>query len=58
MFDQTLEQLQITDAKLYVLIVTLSTKDNVKLAKKLNNAFKRSIVLFIGINIKLCLQNQ
>ena len=58
MFDQTLEQLQITDAKLYVLIVTLSTKDNVKLAKKLNDAFKRSIVLFIGINIKLCLQNQ
>ena len=57
MFDQTLEQLQITDAKLYVLIVTLSTKDNIKLAKKINDAFKRSIVLFIGINIKLCLQN-
>lgn len=33
---------EITDAKLYVLIVTLSTKDNVKLARQLSDGFKRS----------------
>ena len=34
---------KITDAKLYVLIVTLFTKDNVNLTKRLNDAFKRSV---------------
>ena len=34
---------QITSAKLYVPIVTLSTKDNVNLAKQLNKGFKRSV---------------
>ena len=33
---------QITSTKLYVPIVTLSTKDNVNLAKQLNEGFKRS----------------
>ena len=34
---------EITDAKLYVPIVTLSAKDNVKLSKLLGKGFKRSI---------------
>ena len=34
---------KITEAKLYVPIVTLSAKDNVKLSKLLNDGFKRSI---------------
>ena len=34
---------KITSTKLYVPIVTLSTKDNVNLAKQLNEGFKRSI---------------
>ena len=34
---------KITDAKSNVLIVTLSTKDNVNLAKQLSNGFKRSV---------------
>ena len=34
---------QITSTKLYVLVVTLSTKRNVKLAKQLNEGFKRSV---------------
>ena len=34
---------QITDTKLYVPIVTLSTKDNVNLTKQLNKGFKRSV---------------
>ena len=33
----------ITDAKLYVPIVTLSTKDNTNLTKQLNEGFKRSV---------------
>ena len=33
---------KITDSKLHVSIVTLSTKDNVKLTKQLSNGFKRS----------------
>ena len=33
----------ITDAKLHVPIVTLSTKDSVNLAKQLNEEFKRSV---------------
>ena len=32
----------ITDAKLYVPIVTLSTKDSANLTKQLNEEFKRS----------------
>ena len=32
-----------TDAKLHAPIVTLSTKDNVNLAKQLSNGFKRSV---------------
>ena len=34
---------QITSTKLYVPIVTLSTKDNVILTKQLNEGFKRSV---------------
>ena len=34
---------KITDAKLYIPIVTLKTEDNVKLSKLLRNGFKRSI---------------
>ena len=33
----------ITDAKLYVPIVTLKTEDNTKLSKLLSDGFKRSI---------------
>ena len=33
---------KLTNTKLYVIIVTLSTEDNVKLTKKLNEGFKRS----------------
>ena len=32
----------ITDTKLYVLVVTLSIKDNVKLLKQLESGFKRT----------------
>ena len=35
------EKFNITDAKLYVPIVTLSTKDNVNLTKELNDGFKQ-----------------
>ena len=34
---------KITDAKLYVPVVTLSTEDNLKLVKQLNEGFKRSV---------------
>ena len=34
---------KITDAKLYVLVVTLSTEDNAKLRKQLSGGFKRSV---------------
>ena len=34
---------KITNTKLYVPIVTLSTEDNVKLTKKLNEGFKRPV---------------
>ena len=34
---------KITDGKLHVPIVTLSTKDIINLAKQLSNAFKRSV---------------
>ena len=34
---------QIRSTKLYVSIVTLSTKDNVNLTKQLNEGFKRSV---------------
>ena len=36
-------KLKITSTKLYVPIVTLSTKDNVNLTKQLNEGFKRSV---------------
>ena len=35
--------LQVTSAKLYVPIVTLSTKDNISLTKQLNEGFKSSV---------------
>ena len=44
---------KITDAKLHVPIVTLSTKDDVNLTKQLSNDFKRSVY---GTIIKLFLQ--
>ena len=34
---------KITNTELYVPIVTLSTKDNVKLTKQLNEGFKRPV---------------
>ena len=34
---------EITDAKLYVPVVTLSAEDNVKLAKQLNEGFKKPV---------------
>ena len=34
---------KITDAKLYVPVVTLSTEDNAKLSKLLREGFKRSV---------------
>ena len=36
-------EFKITDAKLHVTIVTLSTKDNVNLAKQLSDRFKKSV---------------
>ena len=33
----------ITDTKLYVSVITLSTQDNAKLLKKLKSGFKRTI---------------
>ena len=36
-------KLKITDTKLHVPIVTLSTTDNVNLTKQLSNGFKRSV---------------
>ena len=36
-------KLAITDAKLHVAIVTLSTKDSANLTKQLNEGFKRSV---------------
>ena len=36
---------KITDAKLYVSLVTLSTKDHVNLAKQLSNGFEISVFL-------------
>ena len=35
--------LAITDAKLYVPVVTLKTKDNTKLSRLLSKGFKRSV---------------
>ena len=40
---------KITDAKLYIPIVTLSSEDNVKLSKLLSEGLKDQ---FIGMNIK------
>ena len=34
---------KITDTKLYVLVVTLSTQDNAKLLQQLKSSFKRTI---------------
>ena len=34
---------KITDSKLHILIVTLSTKENVNLTKQLSEGFKRSV---------------
>ena len=34
---------KITDAKLYVPVVTLSAEDNAKVAKQLSEAFKRPV---------------
>ena len=34
---------KVTNTKLYVLIVTLSTKDNVNLTKQLNEGFRRPV---------------
>ena len=34
---------QINDTKLYVLVVTLSTQENIKLLKQLQSGFKRTI---------------
>ena len=42
---------KITDAKLYVPVVTLLTEGNAKLSKLLTEGFKRSVYI-IGTNIK------
>ena len=42
----------ITDAKLYVPIVTLSTGDNAKLSKLLSEGFKRSVYWNLMLVIK------
>ena len=46
---------QITDTKLYVPVVTLSTQENIKLLKQLESGFTRTIGIDIfkdiGINI-------
>ena len=39
----TASTFKITEAKLYVTVATLSTKDNVKLAKQLSDEFNRSV---------------
>ena len=36
-------KLKITDTKLYVLVVTLSTQDNAKLLEQLKSGFKKTI---------------
>ena len=36
---------KITNTKFYILIVTLSTKENIKLPKQLNERFKRPFLL-------------
>ena len=46
-------KLKITEAKLHVPKVTLSTKDNANLTEQLSDGFKN---LFIGTIIKLFLQ--
>ena len=38
-----LSELKLTDAKLYVPIVTLSTQNNMKLLEQLESVFKRTI---------------
>ena len=38
-----LQKLPVTDAKFYVLVVTWSTQDNVKLLKQLESRFERII---------------
>ena len=37
------EKFQLTDAKLHVPVVTLSTRDNINLTKQLSNGFKKSV---------------
>ena len=39
---EILQKFAITDAKLHVLIITLSTKDSANLTKQVNEGFKRS----------------
>ena len=39
---EILQKFAITDAKLHVLIITLSTKDSANLKKQVNEGFKRS----------------
>ena len=45
---QMQKKIKITDTKLYVPVVPLSTQDNAKLLEQLKSGFKRTI----GINIK------
>ena len=40
---ETAATFKITDAKIYVLVVTLWTGDNAKLAKQLSERFKRPV---------------
>ena len=46
-------EFKITDTKLFVPVVTLSTQDNINLLKQLESGFKKQL---IGTNI--CLKNQ
>ena len=42
----------ITDTKLYVPVVTLSTQDSIKLLKQLESGIKKRIINWININLK------
>ena len=43
----TAKPLAITDAKLYVSVVTLKTEENTKLSKLLSEGFKRSVGIIV-----------
>ena len=52
--ENLIAEFKVTDAKLYVPVVTVSTQDNVKLLKQLESGFKRTI----NSNKYLCKTNK